>query len=102
MAKQTIKTTGWLTLTGIDNNKFNIPIYTNTNSSNYSTGTWFPTKPDSESVDDVFNRKRLIRTKDSELIELTYAEIYELKRLKKIPEEMTKDEITDVILVLRI
>jgi hypothetical protein len=77
----------------------NIPI---DDSNWYGTYTGTYIKSDSESADDIFNRKRMIRTKDSELIELTYAEIYELKRMKKVAEEMTKNEITDVLLVLRI
>jgi hypothetical protein len=55
-----------------------------------------------ESPDEIFNKTKLIRTKDGEVIQLTYAEIYEFKRMKKIPEQMTKDEITDILLVLRI
>ena len=72
--------------------------------SNMDSGTWFGNFNLSKETtpDEMFSMKKMIRTKDSELIEITYAEIYELKRMKKIPEEMTRDEITDVILVLRI
>ena len=55
-----------------------------------------------ETPDEAFSKKKMITTKEGNQLELTFAEIYELKRLKKIPEEMTKDEITDVLLVLRI
>jgi hypothetical protein len=55
-----------------------------------------------ETPDEAFAKKKTITTKDGSKLELTFAEIYEFKRMGKVLEEMTKDEITDILLVLRI
>ena len=94
---------GTITTNGITSTYYPNYTYDNTTS---NTGTWFgnvklvPNRE--ETPDEAFSKKKTITTKDGNQLELTFAEIYELKRLKKIPEEMTKDEITDVLLVLRI
>ena len=55
-----------------------------------------------ESPDEVFNKKKIILSKDGKNVVLTYAELYEFKKLNKHPEELTEKEITDILLVLRI
>ncbi|MBE3094299.1 MAG: hypothetical protein IMZ52_04650 [Actinobacteria bacterium] len=96
-------TTTNTTSTGTVNGSYTYPnsTYTDTTS---NTEIWssslFGNRE--ETPDEAFSKKKMVTTKDGNQFELTFAEIYELKRLKKIPEEMTKVEITDVLLVLRI
>lgn len=63
---------------------------------------WEP-NPQPEDPRDIFDKNTTITTKEGELIILTYGTIYEIEKLtgKKI-EELTKKQINDYIMVLKL
>jgi len=58
--------------------------------------------PKPEKPTDIFSREETIITKDGESISLTLGELYELEKLGLDPTKMTKEELEQQLLAIRL
>ena len=78
----------------------------------WTTGTYthpgekvVPLKPKEESKEDVkklFDKKILVKLKDGITIEITYGELYEIEKTGRVIEELTVEELKELLVMLKL